>query len=43
MIDINDFESCAQGSRCYEKLRVVDDIDSCPLGVSADSCLAGAP
>ena len=26
MIDINGFESWAQGSKCYEQLRVVDDM-----------------
>ena len=27
MVDMNDFESLAQGSTCYELLRVVDDMN----------------
>ena len=34
MVDVKDFESCAQGSRCYEQLRVIDNMNhsrSCDL------------
>ena len=27
MDDINDFASCAQASKCYEQLKVVDDMN----------------
>ena len=39
-----DFGSSTQRVRAYDNTkREVMGIDSCPLGVSADSCSAGAP
>ena len=38
MIDINDFESWAQGFRCYEQLRVVDDMSYSRLWAQGYGC-----
>ena len=38
MIDINDFESWAQGFRCYEQLRVVDDMSYSRSWAQAYGC-----
>ena len=33
MVDMNDFMSWAQGSKCYDQLRIVDDMNN--FGLSA--------